>query len=370
MNNNKENQNNNLNEDTLIEILEKSVDLGDIDAAAQLLYLYTQEDYLDIYRAKTLYYQLLQMCDNIDSRKSTIYFAFKHIFDFYYSNGYYVDAKEISYITLKSVAAKWTLDALLTIGIPVEGSTEEEKLKLKSRQEEQCNYAKLIETALENCDKKLKELSDSSQRNKCILIDAGFDEKVIDKMTDQEKVFISTSFKTYEFVNKENKNSFNLDYSATTISIYKAVELMLEKLFNKYLEYLKNNEKTLDLSKIDKYLKCKSGGIKFKFGTEFTCGKVLDFIGKKFKKYKTPTYYEQYYEPHIYFCNFCESCGINKAEPYVKNMINDMQQIIKLRNETAHRASVSKEEAKQTFDILVDVTKFINKIYTDFNKVI
>ena len=48
-------------------------------------------------------------------------------------------AKEISYITLKSVAAKWTLDALLTIGIPVEGSTEEEKLKLKSRQEEQCN---------------------------------------------------------------------------------------------------------------------------------------------------------------------------------------------------------------------------------------
>ena len=361
---------NNIDENLLIDTLEKSVDNGDINAAVQLLYLYTQEDNLDIYRAKTLYYQLIQMCGRDDLNKQNVYFAFKHIFNFYFDNGYYTDAREVAYITFNSVNVEWAYDSLKTIGVPSPICTEEEKLKLKNKQEYREKLRKLIDEAMKVSLKKLNELTDSSQKNRNILLDAGFDEQVICKMTNQEIVFISTSFKTFEFINKESKIALDIDYSAATISIYKAVEIMLEKLFNKYLEYLKSNEKSIDTTKLDKYLTYKSGDIKFRFGTEFTCGKVLEFIGEKEKKYISPNYYEKCYKPHKYFCNFCKKCGIINPESYVQIMIEDMLQIIKLRNETAHRASISKEDAKQTFDILVNVTKFINKIYTDFNKVI
>lgn len=245
----------------------------------------------------------------------------------------------------------------------------------------QLNFLGNYNTFVENVEKAVKEynnkLIEIKKANKIEdeLLKDDFDSNVINKMSDDIKIFIVTAIKTFDFLKRETTGTNNLDFSPAIIPMMKSLEILLKQIFvDNYFKYLKQNENLLNLRKINKILKNEEGTSLKNSLDDFTCGNALymamyrdysaiervqkDYNGKEIKFA---------YRPNEYFCKFCKSKGISDSENFVQKFGDSLQEIVCIRNNTAHRNRILRQDADEAFNILLKVKKFIGNLYKDFS---
>jgi len=339
--------------DDALEILNESEELGHLQAKALLISIYISEEYLDVEKATKLYDELINY--DIDNYSSSIpvyisqYKSFVLIFNYYYDNGYYENCLKI--------VEQFKSNVLKKMEDNINSFDKDNKHYLETYE----FYKKTIMLYQQDLEKvKKKNLANEE------LLAKDFDKEIIKKMNNAVKTFISTSIKTFEFIKYENSSSLlNLDYSAATISIYKAIEIVLEKIFNCYLKFLKGKNK-IKIEKLNDCLLTKDGFIK-KSLEKFTCGDAKYIIADKQDWDYDYDKMIIIYKPCDYFCEFCDDCHIKDSYNYSKKLMQDLDELKLMRNKTAHRSRIFEEDANQTFEFLLTAKKLIKQLYENFD---
>lgn len=337
--------------------------IGNAPSCEYLIEIFTNDDYLDIDRAMYLYNKLMELketriIDNDIPIEAIQVNAFCTMMNYFMRTGYYENAVKLYNEFLTKKISLYT-----------------ENVLLNNENNDYQKFLDYVKNIVNSYKLKLDEINESNVTEDKYLVD-DFDKDILAKMSGDIKVFITTSIRTFDFLNKENSDKNNLDFSAAIIPMMKALEILLEKLFvNNYFEFLKK-EKDLNLEYINEFLKFKDGRTNkylLKNSIErFTCGNALNMAMDKIwidkSRLKSSANLEKnfLYSPNYYFCKYCKSVGIKDVENYVQDFGNDLEKILELRNNTAHKNRILPTDAKDAFDILIKTKKFINNLYKDF----
>lgn len=214
---------------------------------------------------------------------------------------------------------------------------------------------KYIEEHIKTCEQEIKESSNNVFAEDILL--KYFDNKMLQLMSDDIKIYITTSLNIYEYMKSKE---ITMDYSANLMPILKAIESMIfEIVGKKYRQFLlEKNDKTLDKRWIDKaFLNPKTN----KIATELQrleLGTALNLMG----------FYDAYGNliPNCYFIEFCNRNNIKDSRKVIIKTYKDLKKITRNRNLVAHKDRVYEERVKECYDILLDDIKFINYLYSVF----
>lgn len=354
--------------DLAINHLEYLSSLTIAPAMFQLIQIYTFDDYLNLNRINELYKIVININEDEYNGRLNIPieeckdFTFEYIADYYLTNGYYDKLFDI--VTLYQNVVLKRKNNLLFLS-STSNCSPEEKETINKENEYKINVSKNAEKLYNFYKEKLnllKQYNISDEK----LLSKHFDDEVLNAMSPYEKIFIVTSLKTFEFIKKENQTTYNLDYSAAIISIYKAVEKLLEKVINDYLKYL-NNKTKIAISDLNKIL-LNGNKLKVSLNEELTCGGFLHCIAKKL--YNNMNCFnggnKVLYFADEYFSGFCSKLKINNPNTYIEELAELVDKLNGIRNRTAHKCYITQIDANTTFDILIDAKKLINKLYKDF----
>jgi len=321
-----------------IEHFQKAADYGCTYAASNLVYVYTQAEYFDLDQAEYYYNQTNYpkigepVPEYNQSRLNASNFFSQALMD----NGEYLRALEV----LKNLK-------LAKFYALIERSFKNE-----------------IEDKIVFCENKLKE--QNVEDIKTTELKKYFTNDVVSRMSDDVKVFINSSLKIFDFIEKGmDESNLVLDYSSVTMPLMKAVESILFKVFiESYLEFLKT-EKDIDLGIIDDEIKDKD---RSKIRESI---KIIEI--KTVKKLMASENYlnnKTYYYPNPYFENFCKSVGIVDPYWFIIDLCKKIEKLRKMRNATAHKQRIVKSDAEDCLNFLVRETNLIGILYEKFGAIL
>lgn len=328
-------------------------------ALYMLIIIYTKVDiYEDVSMAEDYYNELEKLPFDDPTNKMAHqlnkFAATRLLYQYYYDNGDYENAlikaqnlyakcKEYDYIK-NDVAFDHEKDALEKINIT------------KNR---------------------IDELSKSNISND--ILSTYFEENSISLMSNDMKVYIQTSINLYDYFINSN-STFDYDYSSVNIPILKGLEGLLFNIFGeKFFDFIRlkvensigwNNKEDSPWNNInDFYLKTKiiNNILKVKlkttvdqveFGTAkyIACDVERDNSGVEF------------YTPTLFFQEFCKDvCMIENPDEFIIDFVTNLEKIRKIRNKTAHKNRIDRQDADECRELLYLVTKFIDTIYSKFH---
>lgn len=212
---------------------------------------------------------------------------------------------------------------------------------------------------------RLKQVSDVIIDDECLMNEGYFSKFSLDLMSKDIKVFIQTSIKLY---NQFKDLNYTFDYSSVNIPILKGVETLLYKIFCfDYFDYLKSI-KDINLQKVDYFYRVQ---IDEKWYWKETIERIEYGDAVHIACYVIrPKDLNAIYKPKEKFVKFCkEVCGMMNAENTIIDFISKLDNIRTIRNKTAHRFRVLKQDADECRNQLYVVTKFIDDIYTNFHAI-
>ena len=219
----------------------------------------------------------------------------------------------------------------------------------------------ICQSIYNECMAKLSIAKQNLVANEELLLEF-FDKSEIPKMTNEIKVLITTSIIIEKYIKSQNKTSvINLDYSACTISIIKALEIILSQILAvDYLKYL-NTLDNINLYHINNCLKYRKndGQYTLKTSMDFTLANAIFMVSNQ-------TLSDQPTTINKYFKQYCEANKINDAENFVTKFVCDMRKIVNIRNGIAHKACISNQDCEIIFDLLLNTKRLIKKLYNTF----
>lgn len=220
----------------------------------------------------------------------------------------------------------------------------------------QYEVLKNINEHIKKCESKIDELKEVKCTEDILL--NYFDKEILNLMSDDNKIYILTSLKIYEYM---KTLEITMDYSATLMPILKAVEnIMYEIIAKKYRGFILE-KKELEKRYIKAFLDKDDKFIMKMDRLEY--GKALSLIGCK-NNYKSLEDTEII--PNNYFLEFCQKNNVTNARQVVIEIYKELDRLKEKRNLVAHKNRIDEECVKECYDILLENIKFINYLYTNF----
>ncbi len=224
------------------------------------------------------------------------------------------------------------------------------------------------------CKSKIDEIN-NPLLNDSIIQQVGFSIELLDKLDKTVKVYIQTSLKLFNVIERDNDITF--DYSSVNITLSKAVEYLLYKLISNFLIYIKENsskykkvkydnkiEKTIVYYDINKnlfnshnYNKGIVSGLEETFDIGTALYSIVTEKGVASKHIRT---------------SFRDYCDINKFIHTGKIFDDLIDRLFKMhdqRNLCAHRNRVVISNAKECRNILFEGLNVIKALYDCFGPV-
>ena len=186
------------------------------------------------------------------------------------------------------------------------------------------------------------------------------------KLSDKSKTFLITSKLMY---NKLLTFDDTIDYSGICILITKALEIeIFNRFFTNFLSYLDSKYKK-DYSIYPTPLLFQ--GKKPLFPESFTMGSIAFVLCYKKDRYATN---EQNKNNKAKLMEYCNVAIFSKYEDEeIESMLTDYASSIEkirkdYRNPSAHRNQIKRVDAKDCFDLVIDVEKLLKKMLDSFDR--
>lgn len=194
-----------------------------------------------------------------------------------------------------------------------------------------------------------------------------YDEYTISLMEPEIIIYIYTSIKMYDYINRSKEI---LDYSASLISILKAVEKILYTIFVdnyfasletdlwniKYnINHFGNKFIKTDKDKKVRYLKTNVDSIEL--------GPIMHCIGSRDNNTQKLELYDEFKKFYIYYSNVSDE----EATNIITELYERLESIHNRRNKVCHKARIIKEDADSLIkDLIYDQIDFISFLYDKF----
>ena len=280
-----------------------------------------------------IYYKLLK---DFDSKDYGTYgqniiiklYSYMHYFRYLYNLGLYEESLKIT-----KEAKKYYIDFYEKIDM-------RETLKTINN---------IIDSHIEKCEEQISKAQKIKYSEEKLL--NYFDKKIIDLMTDDNKIYILTSLNIYEYM---KKSEITMDYSAVLMPILKSIENIIFEIVAKEYHSFILGKKEIDKWYIKGFLN-KDNEIIMKID-RLEYGLALSLIGKK-SSYK---YDRDEIIPNKYFIEFCNKNNIKNSRDVVIKIYTELDNLRLKRNLVAHKNRVYEDSVKECYDILLDNIKFIN----------
>lgn len=359
-----------------IEHFKMAYNFGSEYSAANLVYIFTRDDYFDLDLAVEYYNKYKQTPGML--RDSRLLFCYAqstmHLISVYEKLDKYDKIisliKEYSRAMNIKIPDRENKDLLINY-LSEHYTNAEEKLK-----ELEENLAYFTDVYLRS-EEKIKELEEKKTKEE--LITKHFSKDIISKMSNDIKIYAETSLRVYDYVNNLNNDGITLDYSATLMPIMKGVEQLLKIVVESYLNYLKklfaeNILTTKDFYKIDKYLlNDDRTNLKDAIADFLEIGKAYYALYKRNKPNiqnpESSSKNESY--PRDTFVDFCESLKVDNAKEKLKKLGEILFKVKNYRNNIAHDVRIIKEDADTCFKMIIhDYINLINELYTIFGDIL
>lgn len=332
---------------------------------SNLYYILNDEDNFLLYGKEAVEYESLNVistflkyyCDKLDYNKAHIYYELIHKFN---PKDFGPDGQNIL-IKLYSYANYYKFLYNLgyyedSLNVAKEAKRYYIHLDLNMNQYE---TLKSINDHIKKCEEQISEIKRIKYSEDKLL--NYFDKEILHLMSNDNKIYILTSLKIYEFMKTDETT---MDYSATLMPILKAIEnIMYEILAKKYHPFIINvlKQKQIDKRDIRGFLNKDKEFITEIDRLEY--GKILSLIGRKNISFYDDT---SYIIPNRYFAEFCNKNNIKDSRSVITELYTELEKLKDRRNLVAHKNRVSEECVKECYDILLDNIKFINYLYTTF----
>lgn len=329
--------------ESFIEYSDKAIQYNSLSILALIIKYYSD---LDDYDNVSKYYNLslkskvdYSIFDrpNISNNESSKYNCGIYYVNYLISVGEYEQAKNVAEETMSIIKGFKTL--------PINKLTEAVIKKIQ---------------ICDDCINKFKE----EAKNNFGGLSEFFEDYIIDMMDNNIKTYINTSIELYKYISSSDNE---LDYSASVISIMKALESMLYEIFaNNYLLYLKEIEHNLDYDKINKNFKLKNGD-KYQLREKVShieYGDAINLVGKM-----NPHNYGEWVV-YDYFKDFCVSNGMleQNLEETLNEFLNKLDDMRNKRNNIAHKNPFSKDDADYCINqLIIEHINYISFVYKIFN---
>jgi len=216
-------------------------------------------------------------------------------------------------------------------------------------------YIKIVNGYIDKCK---EQIENSKKINYDDILSKYIEKDIIDLMSDDNKIFISTSLNIYEYMKSQK---ITMDYSATLMPILKATEnIIFEIIANKYHSFIMQKDiNTIDKNKIRAFLDEDKNIVKKLDRLEY--GKALSLIGYKNRNTK-----DDQIIINRYFIEFCNKNNIKNSIDVCKEMYKELDKLKNRRNLVAHKNRVYEDCVKECYNILLNNIKFIKFLYTNF----
>jgi hypothetical protein len=202
------------------------------------------------------------------------------------------------------------------------------------------------------------------------------DKSIIPLMSDSVKTYLQTAIRIYQFM----VNQDNLDFSAFTMPLMKALESVLFDIFAKhYFEYVKSIE-GIAMSDIPRFMKTKEDNPELLSSISFIeLGDVLKSMSVYRPKDPSQDIQLQLdglednivnelkkYNPRKYFLSFCQSYNVDEPILTIQTFSYYLFKIKEIRNLSAHRNRVYKQDANKCLDYLLTSVSFLEFLFVKF----
>lgn len=332
---------------------------------SNLYYILNDEDNFILYGKEAVEYGSLNVisiflkyyCDKLDYNNAHIYYELMHKFNpkDFGPDGQNIIIKLYSYTNYYKFLYNlgYYEDSL---NVAKEGKKYYIHLNLDMNQYE---TLKIINDHIKKCEEQISKIKKIKYSEDKLL--NYFDKEILDLMCNDNKIYIITSLKIYEFMKTDETT---MDYSATLMPILKAIEnIMYEILAKNYHPFIINvmKQKQIDKRDIRGFLNKDKEFITEIDRLEY--GKILSLIGHKNISFYDGT---SYIIPNRYFTEFCNKNNIKDSKGVITELYTELEKLKDRRNLVAHKNRVFEECVKECYDILLDNIKFINYLYTNF----
>lgn len=203
----------------------------------------------------------------------------------------------------------------------------------------------------------------AKEKTKLILL---FGDDAWNKLSEESKTFLISSKIMYSNFITINEI---IDYSGICILITKALEVeMYNRFFKNFIKYLDKNYNE-NYSEYPTALLYKNKTPIFY--DKFTMGNI-PFVLQPYKnRYDTVKQKENNKRKLIEYCKSCifSNYSDNEIENLLNQYANSIEEIrIKYRNPSAHRNEIKRIDAKNCFDLLIDVEKLLKEMLDSFDE--
>lgn len=344
-----------------IEYYKLAYKYGSDYAAANLVYIFTRDDYLDCDLAVEYYNNFKQ----------------KHKHNLLNDKRLYVYYNQSTMNLIEAYKKSQQYNKILTL---IKEFSKVGNIQIPNR-ENNGPFTRFYTESYLEAEEKIKELEEKKTKEE--YINKFFKQDIIKKMSNDVKIYIETSLRVYDYVDKLNNDGITLDYSATLMPIMKGVEQLLKIVVKNYLKYLnecfdKGKLTTNAFRYIDKYL----------LTDDFTQLKteLADFleIGTAYyvlfdrkrpifdTQIQTPVSSELIsHTPRDTFVDFCKCLEIENVKEKVIKLGEILFKVKNYRNNIAHDTRILKENADNCFKLMIhDYINLINELYTIFGDIL
>ena len=210
-----------------------------------------------------------------------------------------------------------------------------------------------VEKHIKECKAKIEELNNNKYIDDMLL--KYFDKKVINLMSDDNKIYIITSLNIYDYMKSKE---MTLDYSATLMPILKAIENIVFEIVGVSYHAFILEKKTIDKNMINAFINKKTNAI-IKVMRYLELGDALYLMGYL-------NYYNNEIIPNKYFVEFCNQNNVIDSKEVIKKIYKDLNDIRWNRNIVAHKDRVCEDCVEKCYDILLEKIKLIEYLYIKF----
>lgn len=211
-----------------------------------------------------------------------------------------------------------------------------------------------VEKHIKECTLKIQESNNNKYTEDKLL--KYFDKEIIDLMSDDNKIYITTSLNIYDYM-----KSKEMDFSATLMPILKAVENMIFEIIGVNYHSFILERNLVDKNLIQPFINKRTNAIIQKM-YKLELGEALELIGCKEYYYSI----EDEIIPNKYFVEFCNKNNVIDSKNVIKKIYKNLDNLRVKRNTVAHKTRVFEKDVKKCYAILLDDLKFINFLYTNF----
>lgn len=270
--------------------------------------------------------------ESICTREQSKIFACNTMYQYYFNNGMYQNAKEVAQKAEVFIKKSRFL-------------SKEELINIFAHKILECG--ELIEKS---------SINENTQD-----LETYFNHQTINMMNNDIKVFINTSLNIYNYI---ECSKFNMDYSAALIPCMKGVELLLYNITIKYLNFVKKHyKKSINFNFIHKNFKYKDNNNNWLMKENIDrieYGQVLNSMAKKI---------EEDWVLNVYFKDFYTQNTENKnnIEEALLSFVKRLDDMTQRRNRVAHKGRIFKKDADECIKKLIfEHLGFISLIYENF----